>query len=139
MSNVELAKQVDLSPPPCLRRLKNLEDVNVITGYKAVVNFQKLGYDVSAMIVVHINSQSVESLQEICNRFKVLPSVISCCSSIGNAELIITVVFETLEEYGKFLQCYLQSNSNVRNFESYIIANTYKSGNFSVSYESQRL
>ena len=139
MSNVELAKQVDLSPPPCLRRIKNLEDVGIITGYKAIINFQKLGYAVSAVIVIHINSQSVESLQSICNRFRVLPSVVSCCSSIGNAEFIISVVAKTLDEYGDFLQCNLQSNSNIRSFEPYIIANTYKTGEFSVAHESKKL
>jgi len=62
MSNVELARRVGMSPPPCLRRVRALEEAGFITGYRALLDAKALGYEVTAFAMVHLASQAEPDL-----------------------------------------------------------------------------
>ena len=64
MTNVELAKRIGISAPPCLRRVRALEDNRVIRGYHADVNPEALGYSVMVFAFVGLISQAENDLQE---------------------------------------------------------------------------
>ena len=64
LSNVELAKRVGLTPPPCLRRVKRLEDAGVIAGYRAVLDPAATGRALEILIDVEITAQDLKTVQE---------------------------------------------------------------------------
>ena len=64
LSNVELARRVGLTPPPCLRRVKRLEDAGVIAGYRAVVDLDALGRGLEVIVDVDISAYDLKSVQE---------------------------------------------------------------------------
>ena len=63
LSNIELAKEVGLTPSPCLRRVKSLEESGVITGYSAIINQNKVHLSVNVFVQVSLERQSEERLQ----------------------------------------------------------------------------
>ena len=63
ITNVELAKRVGISPPPCLRRVRTLEEDGYIHGYRGLLDPQKLGFDVTVFASVHLSSQADSDLR----------------------------------------------------------------------------
>ena len=64
LSNVELARRVRLTPPPCLRRVKRLEDAGIITGYRAVIDPAATGRALEVLVDVEIQAQDLKTVQE---------------------------------------------------------------------------
>lgn len=64
LTNVELAKRVGLTPPPCLRRVKRLEDAGVIAGYRAVIDSQALGRGLEVLVDVEVTATDRKSFEE---------------------------------------------------------------------------
>jgi DNA-binding Lrp family transcriptional regulator len=62
MTNVELAHRIGISPPPCLRRVRALEEAGYIRGYRALLNAKQLGYEVTVFAMVHLVSQAEADL-----------------------------------------------------------------------------
>src|SRR5438445_6783764 len=65
ITNVELAKRVGISPPPCLRRVKALEDAGYIQGYRGLLDPHRLGFDVTVFAAVHLSSQAEGDLRSL--------------------------------------------------------------------------
>src|SRR5437588_3319325 len=63
MTNVELSSRVGISPPPCLRRVRALEEAGYIKGYRALLDEKRLGFEVTAFAMVHLSSQAEIDLQ----------------------------------------------------------------------------
>jgi Winged helix-turn-helix DNA-binding len=63
ITNVELAKRVGISPPPCLRRVRTLEDAGYILGYRGLLDPRRLGFDVTVFASVHLSSQADADLR----------------------------------------------------------------------------
>ena len=63
LSNIELAKEVGLTPSPCLRRVKNLEQKGVISGYSALINQNKVGLSVNVFVQVSLERQTEDHLE----------------------------------------------------------------------------
>src|SRR5215475_7955522 len=65
LSNVELAKRVGLTPPPCLRRVKRLEDTGVITGYRAVINQAAVGRGLEVFVDLEIQVSDLKTVEDL--------------------------------------------------------------------------
>src|SRR5258707_4870545 len=78
MTNVELARRAGISAPPCLRRVRALEEVGIITGYRAVLDQKSLGYEVSAFVMVSLTSQAQQDLLAFTARVKSCRLVREC-------------------------------------------------------------
>ncbi len=123
MSNVELAKQVGLSPPPCLRRLRGLENEGVIAGYRAIINYKRLGYEVNAVIVVSLLSQRFEIGKRFLETMKRVNSVVDVKTTIEGLDFILFFISKNLDDYASFLKVYVKNNENVKSFKAYILSN----------------
>ena len=121
MTNVELAERVGLSPPPCLRRLRFLEEEKVIMGYEAKVNHRKLGYEVQAIIIVRFESSKSKVMSKFETVIAQLPEVIKIKRTLGRSELIISIVSKDLESYGEFIKDYIQNSNDISSFDTYIL------------------
>ncbi|MCE2516932.1 MAG: Lrp/AsnC family transcriptional regulator [Alphaproteobacteria bacterium] len=113
MTNVELAKRIGISAPPCLRRVRALEDQNVIRGYHADVNPDALGYSVMVFAFVGLNSQAETDLQEFEALVHDWPEVRECHMLVGETDFILKFVAHDWDHFQQFLTSKLTPAPNV--------------------------
>jgi len=113
MTNVELAIRVGISPPPCLRRVRALEQAGMITGYRATLDASLLGYDVIAFAMVGLHSQAETDLLAFEEKVKTWPVVRECHMLSGEVDFILKCVAEDLQTFQDFIIHDLTSTPNV--------------------------
>ena len=107
LSNVDLAARIGLSPSPCLRRMKHLEQSGVIKGYMTLLDQNAVGLPVSVFISVTLKEQSERALDEFESRIRALPEVMECYLMTGTADYLLRVVMADLAAYERFLKEHL--------------------------------
>ncbi len=102
LSNIELADKIGLSPSPCLRRVRALEEKGCIQGYRAVVDRQSVGLSVRAFVEVEMERQSGDVTQQFLDTVGRMPEVMSCYLMTGALDFLLDVVATDLEAYADF-------------------------------------
>lgn len=118
MTNVELAKNAGISAPPCLRRVRALEEAGFIRGYHADVNAEALGYGVTVFAQVGLTSQAESDLvafEELVARW---PQVRECYMLAGETDFLLRIVATDWDSYNRFLTSELTSAPNVSHVKS---------------------
>lgn len=104
VSNQELAEQVALSPSPCLRRVKQLEEDGYISQYVALLDPIKIGLQLTIMVSVGLNSHDAKKMTHFEKAVASIPEVIQCYLIAGqSADYLLKVVVTNLDEYQSFL------------------------------------
>ncbi|HBI50204.1 MAG TPA: AsnC family transcriptional regulator [Moraxellaceae bacterium] len=104
MSNLELAESVNLSPTPCARRVKQLEDAGVITGYSVTTDPRKLGYQLSVYIAISMDKHTAERFSNFEKKLREFPEVVSCSIVTGRSEdYLIKALVKDMAHYEEFL------------------------------------
>lgn len=104
MSNLELAESVNLSPTPCARRVKQLEDSGVITGYSVTTDPIKLGYQLSVYIAISMDKHTAEHFRNFEKKLREFPEVVSCSIVTGRSEdYLIKALVKDMAHYEEFL------------------------------------
>ncbi len=103
MTNVELAKRVGISAPPCLRRVRTLEELGYIRGYHATVDARKLGFEVQVFAMVGLVSQAEADLSAFEDRCRAWPLVRECHMLNGEVDFILKCVSPDLSTFQTFL------------------------------------
>jgi Lrp/AsnC family leucine-responsive transcriptional regulator len=118
ISNTELADKVALSPSPCLRRVKSLEQKGVIERYVAIVNPKLVGMPVNVVINVSLQSQEQSQLQIFQQRIALCDEVMECYLMTGRSDYMLRVVVPDLEHYEHFLVEKLTRIPGISNIQS---------------------
>lgn len=118
MTNVELAEHAGISAPPCLRRVRALEEAGVIRGYHADIDPASLGYGISVWAQVGLSSQSEADLKKFEDLVKSWPLVRECYLVSGEADYILKIVAADWDAYQKFLTQHLTAAPNVTQVKS---------------------
>ncbi|MGD9650246.1 MAG: Lrp/AsnC family transcriptional regulator [Dongiaceae bacterium] len=126
MTNVELAKRAGISAPPCLRRVRALEDAGYITGYTAHLNGSLLGYGVTVFAQVGLSSQSEGDLKAFESRVTSWPQVRECHMMAGDTDFLLKVVAKDWDDYQKFLTSQLTATPGVTNVKSMLCVKASK-------------
>jgi DNA-binding Lrp family transcriptional regulator len=113
MTNVELSRRVGISAPPCLRRVKRLEDAGVIRGYRALLNTQDLGLHVVAFCLVGLNHQSESDLKAFAEKTRAWPIVRRAWMVSGESDFMLHCVAKDLAAFQSFVIEELTSAPNV--------------------------
>ncbi len=113
MTNVELSKRVGISAPPCLRRVKRLEDAGIIRGYRALLDSPKLGYGVVAFCLVGLHHQSDAELKAFAEKTRTWPLVRRAWMVSGESDFLLHCVATDLSEFQTFVIEQLTSTPNV--------------------------
>ncbi|MGJ8589060.1 MAG: Lrp/AsnC family transcriptional regulator [Yoonia sp.] len=121
MTNVELAKRVGISAPPCLRRVRTLEEQGYIQGYHADVNARELGFEVQVFAMVGLVSQAEADLSAFENRCKAWPLVRECHMLNGEVDFILKCVAPDLRTFQRFLTEELTSAENVASVKTSLV------------------
>ena len=118
MTNVELAKTVGISAPPCLRRVRVLEESGYIKGYNARIDPAILGYSVTVFARVRLESQAEKDLEAFEKKMVGLPMVRECHMLAGDVDFILKIVAKDWDSYQTFLTKELTSAPNVVSIKS---------------------
>jgi Lrp/AsnC family leucine-responsive transcriptional regulator len=104
ISNQELAERIGLSPSPCLRRVRALEDSGVIAGYRAHLDSQKLGLNLMALVHISMDRHTPERFENFEKRILALPEVLECLLITGQeADYQVKVVVRDMDDYQALL------------------------------------
>ena len=117
MTNVELARRVGISAPPCLRRVRALEEAGYIKGYRALLDEKKLGYELSVFAMVHLASQAEADLTAFEDFVRAQPLVRECWMLSGEIDFVLKCVAPDLKTFQAFVEK-LTSAPNVRNVKT---------------------
>lgn len=118
LTNVELANRIGLSPSPCLRRLKRLEEDGIISGYMTLVDQNAVGLPVSVFVNVTLKEQSEPALEKFEARIRQLPQVMECYLMTGTSDYLLRVVTADLAAYERFLKDHLTRISVIASIQS---------------------
>jgi len=104
LTNQELASKIALSPSPCLRRVKQLEESGIIRQYVALLDPEKLGLQLTVFVVVGLNTHEPHMMVAFEQAVKSFPEVIQCALIAGqDQDYILKIVIQNMDEYQSFL------------------------------------
>jgi Lrp/AsnC family leucine-responsive transcriptional regulator len=104
ISNLELADQVGLSPTPCSRRVKRLENSGLIAGHVTLLDPQALGLNLTAIIGISMDRHTPDRFESFEKAISTMPEVIECSIVTGqSADFLLKVVVKDMQHYEKFL------------------------------------
>ena len=126
ITNVELAQRVGLTAPPCLRRVRALEDDGVIRGYPADLDASKLGYAITVFALVSLRSQAEDALRQFEDHMRGLPEVRECHMLNGEIDFILKIVSRDLQSFQEFLTSKLTPAPNVASVKTSLTIRTAK-------------
>jgi DNA-binding Lrp family transcriptional regulator len=118
LSNNDLAQQVGLSPSPCWRRVKRLEEEGIIRGYQAMFDQRRLGLGVTVFVNVAIQSQDTKAHKAFEEAILKLPEVVGCHILAGQQDFLLQVVAADLDAYSDFALHKLGQLPGVREIHS---------------------
>ncbi len=104
ITNLELAEKIGLSPTPCARRVKQLEEAGIIEGYVTLLNQQKLGLNITAMIGISMDRHTPERFEHFEREVLQFPEVVECSIVTGQAaDYLLKAVLPDMTYYEEFL------------------------------------
>ncbi|RCS22278.1 Lrp/AsnC family transcriptional regulator [Phyllobacterium salinisoli] len=126
LQNIELAKRVGLSPSPCLRRVRLLEDAGIISRYVAVVDQAKVGLQLSMFARVWLTAQDAETIDHFIAAMRRLPEIVECYIMLGESDALLRVVVADLDDYRRFQSTHLTRKNGIQNVKTDVPSQTVK-------------
>lgn len=126
ITNIELARKVGISAPPCLRRVRALEEAGIIEGFTAILNDKALGFDVSAFAMIKLHSQAEADLIAFEKRVAASPIVRDCHMLSGEIDFLLRCVAPDLGAFQDFIIHELTAAPNVESVKTTLVIRTSK-------------
>lgn len=127
MTNVDLAEHVGLTAPPCLRRVRALEEMGAIRGYHAALDPATLGYPITVFAMVSLRSQAEADLAAFEAHIAAIPEVRECHMLNGEIDFILKIVATDLKAFQEILTSRLTTAPNVASVKTSLTIRTAKS------------
>ena len=128
LTNVELAEKIGLSPSPCLRRVKRLEQEGLIEGYRALLNRDGVGLGMTVFIGIKIEGHASEGADDFVAAVCKMPEVVAFHLVSGETDYLLEVVVPDLAQYKRFLLDRLLAMPIVREVKSNFVIQAHKAG-----------
>ncbi|SMC13101.1 Leucine-responsive regulatory protein [Roseovarius aestuarii] len=129
MTNQDLAAEVNLSPSPCLRRLKLLEQNGVITGYSANIDAEAYGLPVTVFVHIKLESHTEETVAKFETDIARIDQVMECFVMTGASDYLLRVVVADLSDYEDFVRRKLHSIGSIASMDSSFVYGVVKKTN----------
>ena len=129
ITNQELATKVNLSPSPCLRRLKALEERGIIKGYSAIIDAKSYGLPLTALIRIKLDRHSEDAVRQFEDRVRRLDEVLECHVLTGATDYFMKVLVAGLEEYEEFVRKQIHPIGDINSIDSSFVYGTVKTTN----------
>ena len=127
MTNVDLAERVGLTAPPCLRRVRALEEAGVIRGYHADLDAARMGFPITVFAMVSLRSQAEPDLAAFEAHVAAIPEVRECHMLNGEIDFILKIVASDLRGFQEILTTHLTTAPNVASVKTSLTIRTAKS------------
>ncbi len=125
-TNQELAKRVGLSPAPCWRRLKRLEEEGLVLQYSALLDSDRVGFTITAYSHVSLDDHHPDSVRNFSDMVRERPEVLECFMMSGEYDYLVKVVAPSMAEYQQFLTKHLLQNPAVRSVNTSFVLKRMK-------------
>ncbi|AXU97673.1 MAG TPA: Lrp/AsnC family transcriptional regulator [Erwinia persicina] len=126
MTNQTLADDIGMSASPCWRRVRKLEEDEVIQGYRAVLNRKKIGLGVMVFVRVAIDSHSEAEARKFEQEVTALEDVVACYSIGGDADFLLQVVARDLDAYADFAMAVIRRLPGIKEMQSMFVLKEIK-------------
>lgn len=126
LSNVELAERVGLSPSPCLRRVRRLEQAGFIRGYRAVLDRDRVGLGITVFVEIKVEKHFIENANAVQDALAAIPEMIAVHMVSGEADWLAEVVVPDLKAYERLLSDRLLPLPMVKDIRSNFAIRTNK-------------
>lgn len=127
LSHVELAERVGLSPTPCTRRVRRLEQAGIIRGYAAILDPKRVGQNVAAYIQIKLERHTDDVIEHFRRTLEERPEVVAAHAMTGEMDFLLHVVVPDLDALGQFTLHQLLKLPGVRDVRSGLVLETLKS------------
>ncbi|MGM0560108.1 MAG: Lrp/AsnC family transcriptional regulator [Pseudomonadota bacterium] len=127
LTNADLATRVNLSPTPCLRRVRLLEEAGIITGYSANVNPRAYGLTITAFIRISLERHDRDVVQRFEERVRSIEEILGCHLLTGEADYLLRVMVADLEAYEVFVRTRLHAIKGISSITTSFVYGTVKS------------
>ncbi|MFK7843189.1 MAG: Lrp/AsnC family transcriptional regulator [Sphingorhabdus sp.] len=127
LTNLELAERVNLSPSPCLRRLRNLEDSGVIHGYAALIDQKAYGVPLTVFVGIALEKHSKETVRIFERKVNEIEAILDCFLITGDADYMLRVVVSNLDVYENFVREELHALPGIRSIDTRFAYSVVKS------------
>ncbi|MEU3019057.1 MULTISPECIES: Lrp/AsnC family transcriptional regulator [unclassified Nocardiopsis] len=128
ISNQELADRVGLSPSPCLRRVRRLEEAGVVAGYTAVVDPASVGLDITAFVRLRLDSHSTGVVERVEEAIRGVPEVTEAYLLAGDHDYLLKVAARSFPAYEELMRSKLRSIPSVSSIETTFAISVTKPG-----------
>lgn len=118
LSNQALSERVNLSPSPCLRRLRQLEETGIIRGYTALVDEEAFGLPVTVFVRVRLQLHDKDSVRAFEAAIMEMEAVLDCYVMTGNTDYLLRVLVESLKHYEDFVRKQLHTAPGVASIDT---------------------
>ncbi|MBN8944789.1 MAG: Lrp/AsnC family transcriptional regulator [Rhizobiales bacterium] len=126
ITNNELAERVGLSPSPCLRRLRRLEETGVIRGYTARVDPAAHGWSMAAIATIRLSRQNEDEIVMFEEAVRGWDEVLECHLVTGSRDYVLKVMTGGLDQYERFIKEKIARLKCVASIETSFVMNTIK-------------
>ncbi len=117
-TNQDIAEKINLSPSPCLRRTRLLEERGILQGYTAIVDHEKYGLPVCVFVSVRLATHNQETIDAFEDGIRRLDHVLACYLMSGNRDYLLKIVSEDLKSYERFVREELSRIPGIRDVDS---------------------
>ncbi len=128
ISNAELARQINLSPPACHARLRRLEEMGYIRQYTALLNMDKLGYDLLCFVNVSLQKHTMQQVEQFHAQICEMPEVLECHHITGEFDYLLKVVIRNRKDLEQFIVNKLTPLPGVARIYTSLALSSVKSG-----------
>jgi DNA-binding Lrp family transcriptional regulator len=104
LTNQELSERVHLSPSPCLRRLRRLEEIGAIKGYTALIDQAVYGLPITVFVRVKLDRHSKDAVKTFEDQVKQVEEILECFLMAGDCDYLLRVIVESLPAYEQFVR-----------------------------------
>lgn len=126
ITNQTLADHIGMSASPCWRKVRKLEEDEVIQGYRAVLNRKKIGLGVMVFVRVSIDSHSEAEARKFEQEVTALEDVVACYSIGGDADFLLQVVAQDLDAYADFAMKVIRRLPGIKEMQSMFVLKEIK-------------
>ncbi len=133
ITNAKLAEKIGISPPSMLERVRKLEGAGVIEKYVALINSKKVGYGLTAIIIVSLSLHQVSSLKQVVEKLAGLQEVQECYQLTGDVDFLLKVATKDMDSYTDFVNNKLSDIPGIQNIKtSFVLATIKQSTSFNL-------
>ncbi len=126
LTNQELSERVNLSPSPCLRRVRLLEEGGIIKGYTAVVDEAAYGLPITAFVRIRLERHTQAAIAAFERKVRDIDTIIDCYVMTGDADYLLRVLVESLQDYEAFVRTRLHLIEGIASIDTSFAYGTVK-------------